>query len=212
MDARNVCMDYRFWEEEPDSPNIVTLHFTTKCAGKKPQPRYIEEGPTILNFCSTGTILNNYESFAFSFSNSGGVSQGLSIIIMGDCFADNAVTIEEMSFQFVTSEMVQQSFTAKAQKEQFPDGRHGLIFNFNDFIFPKGIDIKQIMTLPSEETVVPFLQSIIRMRFTAKIHSGNKHKVSLHIIPKENRVDGQCSTFTTIYESPEQIEADWMEE
>jgi hypothetical protein len=218
MDARNVCMDYRFWEEEPDSPNIVTLYFRNADFDKNTQTGIFadEDSPTKLMFRSYPYyIVSDSECNTFTFQNTGGISRGLTIIAAGDCFEDDAVTIDEISARkLIPSYIVSnpeylneafESFTAKSQKERAsPDHKARLLFHFDDFIFPKGFDYLK----GAESPGIGLRDYVVWIRFTAKVLSGSKHEISFHIAPKENWADGQCGVILRIYATEQSASED----
>ncbi len=204
MDAKNIATDYHYWNEvEPDNPSVVTLYFETI------SPMFITEGPTKLAFGSNTPIISGRES-VISFRNTGGISKGLTIIVLGDCFEEDKVEIKEIqveklinpkdSFSQHVNEIIQ------PVKEQTSDGRFGLSFDLVNFEFPEGVNIEHpsIKNLSKKGMEVLMAHSIT-LRFIATIRADSKHDLSFFVIPQNNWTQGQAGRTISIYETQEQM-------
>ena len=200
MSPKNIIRDYRGWEHtEPNNPNVHILHYRTKTD----LPLLLTDGATRLkNLSGIGPCLVSDMKNYISFNNVGGISKGLSVCFLGECFKNDEVKVSELIIERLKDPKKKRNnvkypddyeiFSASLEKMQFSDGISGLIANIDDYVFFEGINIEHPSNKDGNkkyDSMVWDCKTIIR--FTATILSGEQYILHIGVIPKENWVEGQ---------------------
>ena len=208
MDLKNVSADYRYWEEiEPNNLRVLALYFKTA------QPMFIKEGATKLNFGITAILVSGIENYA-AFYNIGGISKGLSIIFLGECFNNREVEISNIKIKRnknpeadLNVERDFEIFTTQPKEYTTSDGRHGLIADVDDYVFYEGVNTEHPSMKGSKGRDIAWMYES-DIWFTATIVSGDKHDFDLFVIPQSNWVEGQVGCNMKLYKTDEQLQND----
>ncbi len=210
IDSKNIAADYHYWNEvEPDNQSVVNLYFETV------SPMFITEGPTKLDFSmwTSVTMLSGNDSI-ISFHNTGGISKGLTVLILGDCFEQGKVEIGKMqvdklkNLNDLRSERVIE--TIHPVKKQLSDGRFGLVFDLVDFEFPEGVNTEHPSVKGfSKKGMEILIAHSVTLRFIATIQADSKHCLSFFVIPHNNWTEGQAGRTISLYETQEQMNAEF---
>ncbi len=196
MDAQNIAADYHYWNEiDPDNTRLIRLYFTTS------EPEFITDGATKLAFYFGANLVSSIENI-MTFYNIGGVSKGLSVMIYGDCFKNNEVEINALRIERPKNPRIgrhgqtdRDCFTAALEKANpLPNGQHGVAAHFFDYEFCEGINMGH-PSMKVEKYINAVLAFSSTIFITATILSGEKHELSVYVIPHSNWMEGQaCST------------------
>ncbi len=189
MDVNNIRAD--------DNSNVVALHF--KATGEV----FIKEGATKLAFdCLDCPI--SMEKAMFSFYNIGGISKGLAIILLGDCFKNHEIEVSDVTIrrnkypkkaqqytkaismnQELEGANEEERFHARFQKYKATNNRYGVIAIFEDYEFFEGLNIEHPSMEGTKVLGIRHFYST-RIYFTAAILSGQSQQFYLHVIPMNN--------------------------
>ena len=206
IDSKNITADYRCFEAEPGRFNVLDLHF--KAAGEV----FIKEGPTRLSLYPQSFPVAG-ERQTVSFCNLGGVSKGVTVLLLGECFRDDGVKINEMTVEKMKNPRSPETLrhgagerevhSAKVGNFEMPDGTAGLYFNFDDFQFHEGVNQKH-PSIKGRNGDDIFFSHGCHLRFTPiKILAG-KHYIRFVVIPQSNWELGQTSYKMALYDTYEQ--------
>ncbi|MCL2020394.1 MAG: hypothetical protein FWG70_11670 [Oscillospiraceae bacterium] len=175
-------------------------------------PLLLQEGPTRLRFEYTGHFQHGRKSF-FQFYNIGGISKGLEIFFIGDCFENDGVEISELEIKRLKKPKVGQVvgretkypddyevYNITLEKIEFPDGRFGRIVYLDDYVFFEGINLdhpcminNNIHSKKSSDIIQNYCTSI---HYTTTVVSG-LHRILFGVAPKSNWNEGQISRYSS---------------
>jgi hypothetical protein len=184
MDSFCVCTDYADWEHDSPKSGATTMHF------KNNEPLFLTEGETRLQMQTYSCYLveNAKIGDIFCFFNTGGVSKGLMVLLIGECFKAGEVEMIEMSVERykeplnVHANNDREYFSAPCKKCELPDGHIGYAAVFNDYEFFNGINTSHpSMKGKKGDDICHYHFNGIRMK--TKILSGDMHKVYGYVIP-----------------------------
>ncbi|MDR0314721.1 MAG: hypothetical protein LBH71_02080 [Oscillospiraceae bacterium] len=214
MDPTNISADYRCFEEEPEKFNVLHLYFKTAGDG------FIEEGPTKLRLYHQSFAVTG-ERHVVSFCNIGGVSKGVTVILVGKCFESGGVEINEMTLEKHKNPRSPQAcnygadeleiLSAKAEKCKMPDGTAALRFDFNEFQFHEGLD-QSHPSMKGKRGEDIFYSHGCHLRFTPMKKLAEKQYFIFAVIPQINWEAGQDSYKTVLYSTHEQRDKDLFED
>ena len=208
MDADVVMCDFEIMNCKRCDSDIVSLHF------KQDEPIFIKEGATKLDFGITSIPVSGEESY-YAFCNIGGISKGLVVIVLGDCFKNNEVELSDAKIRrskdpmkdYKANKFEHEYFLAPWEKYEASDGRVGFIANFDDYEFFNGINMEHpSMKGKKGEDIKWYHESGIW--FTPTIISGEMHKFELHVFPKSNQIEGQIGRLVYLYKTRELLNSD----
>jgi len=211
IDSVNIVTDYQFWDEvEQDKSLLSTLYFQTA------SPVFINDGATKLAI-STMPIMVSGEMNIITFYNIGGISSGLTILFVGDCFKDDAVIIDEIQIEKCKNPRVDtydwlsnhDIVTAHPTKKQIADGRYGLFIELNDFVFPEGVNVEHPSMKGKKGMDAIFTHQIL-LRFKATIQSGSKHDSAFYAVPQKNWQEGLTGAILKIYKTRELLNLEFL--
>lgn len=207
MDARNICMDFIHNE----SNNAITVYY------KNEEPLFFTEGVTKLHTYVCSGILSGEPNY-FAFINVGGISKGLAIVVLGECFKNGEVKIgdeikverhkypiedyngyKSRGFGNDGNEDELEIFTSQWEEYNIPDGRSGFIAYFNDFEFFHGLNLEHPSLKGRKRQDLTDFHGII-VWHSATIVSGDKHKLYAFAIPINNWEAGQTSVSMELQE------------
>jgi len=199
---RNALVDYRSAKEETlENVTVSTSYF------KRKQSPLIENGPSILKWYTLNTFISDRIG-CITFYNTGGVSMGLQIVMLGDFMDSKEVIVNEVELIKLTKDdnPWNEKFIVRSKAETIEtnDGRRGYSFMFSDFMIPKGISTFNY------ENKRPKNHFDMIVRFTVFCSQPDKEYVfSFFAIPLENKVEGQFGANLSLFGSEELFEIDF---
>jgi len=206
MDSFNVIRSYRQLENKPDEAGVITLRFEST----RKIPLFLKDGPTVLRWQSASSPTEEKDG-SISFYNIGGVSKGVCVFWLGECF-ENGVEISKLrirrlkdpkKFGSAASSEDYEIFTAIPEKKEYENGLFGYFAVAPDYEFSEGINTEH-PSLAGNKMYGKKCQDLIwgystSVHYTVKIKSGLKHKLRVGAAPLANWTDGQTSVEVTAY-------------
>ena len=208
MDDENITSDYSRFEEEPNNNNnILCLRFKTA------EELFIKDGPTKLRLFHQSFAVSG-EEHVVSFCNLGGVSKGLTVVLIGDCFKDSGIEVSDMTVeknvrppspgkQSVGMDE-REVHSAKPKKYDMNDGSVMLRFDFDDFQFHEGLNMKH-QSMKGKKGDDTFFSYGCHIRYTPVKNLSGKQHFRFAVIPQNNWEAGQASYKMTLYDTRHQL-------
>jgi len=186
IERKNIGYDFQNWHNEDDSKQQLIIYF------RNDEPVFFYDEPTRLTI-RVFPIFTSGRADILDFNNSGGVSKGLAIVIHGYCIDDETVDVNLLSVEWVKDPHIKGNEWYNAREvlvllpvlTRLPNGRTGLIFNSDDFVFPVGINEEHPSMRGEKGFWTVSLYSVL-LRFEATIISGDNHEFNVTIVPHSN--------------------------
>jgi len=187
IERKSIEYDFQNWRNEDDNKQQVTQYF------KNDEPVFIYDEPTRLTIRGFPTFTSGRAGI-LGFYNTGGVSKGLAIVIHGYCIdEENQVDVKLLSVEWVKDPHIKGNEWYNARQflvlqpvlTQLPNGRTGLIYNSDEFVFPAGIN-EDHPTMRGDKGFWTVSQYTVLLRLEAIILSGDDHEFNVTIVPHSN--------------------------
>lgn len=205
MDSFIASTDYKDWlyKDSVIADDVITLYFENE------EPVFITEGATKLIRGISSFWESGKEAY-FAFSNIGGISKGLAIIVLGNCFKNGEVELtgeakirrnKDPMKSYKESNRDMEYFTAPWEKHEIADGRCGFVAFFDNYEFFNGVNTSHpTMNGKKGDDIRWFHESTVWI--TATVLSGEIHDFEAFAVPLSNG-DGQIGINATVFKSKE---------